>query len=566
MSAEFVPISNPFSHPSPRTVKIAVFAAVVLFLLMAQRSFVYVPDDAFITYRYARNLAEGHGPVFNIGAHVSDRAEGYSCPLFMLLMAFLLKLPLGLDVLLRARFFGILCGLAVVVLAPKLAARMGLPVWAQGASAVLLAAHAGISIQSVDGMETVLQALLLLLAAWGFLAAFDTATEKSGKWTPLLAGLAFAGCALNRPEGVLMGLFALAMLIAVRGRHWRGAETAFALAFLLPTLSWFLFRHAFYGLWLPNTYYAKSAPLETAIFKGATYLLRTFFYFLNDDPAQPVIGIRSLLGVAWWLLVFVGMSAERSRRFPALIITLMSAGQAVFVLRSGGDWMGGWRYMTAALPLLMLLALTGIAEISGLLAARPAGRKAAGAMAGGLTALVLASCLFGQWSFWSEGARDSYVSWADKGFSFRQRDLLLGWKLERAMLIGDWLNTHLPPGSVVAYSEMGVTPYLAPRIRFLDVDGLTDHGVAVLPGAIHGQIGVDDDYLSPNGAVGPYLRDVRRPDYLLRGGSQEPVPVALDSTYTLFASFPAPAFPDASASPNEKLPMTAIIGVWKRRE
>src|SRR5688572_14492820 len=40
-------------------------------------------DDAWISYRYARNLSEGHGLVFNEG----ERVEGYSNLLYVLLMA-----------------------------------------------------------------------------------------------------------------------------------------------------------------------------------------------------------------------------------------------------------------------------------------------------------------------------------------------------------------------------------------------------------------------------------------------------------------------------------------------
>ena len=40
-------------------------------------------DDAYITFRYSRNLAEGHGAVFNPG----ERVEGYTSFLWMAIMA-----------------------------------------------------------------------------------------------------------------------------------------------------------------------------------------------------------------------------------------------------------------------------------------------------------------------------------------------------------------------------------------------------------------------------------------------------------------------------------------------
>ena len=44
-------------------------------------------DDDFITYRYARNLIEGHGLVFNPG----ERVEGFSAPGWLLLVALAMK-------------------------------------------------------------------------------------------------------------------------------------------------------------------------------------------------------------------------------------------------------------------------------------------------------------------------------------------------------------------------------------------------------------------------------------------------------------------------------------------
>src|SRR5205814_1773519 len=44
---------------------------------------VYQVDDAFIVYRYAANLAHGHGFVFNPG----ERVEGVTCFLWTLILA-----------------------------------------------------------------------------------------------------------------------------------------------------------------------------------------------------------------------------------------------------------------------------------------------------------------------------------------------------------------------------------------------------------------------------------------------------------------------------------------------
>ena len=63
-----------------------VVAATVLFGAFLAHAWVYrfLTDDAFISFRYARNLATGHGLVFNPG---HEPVEGYSNFLWVLILA-----------------------------------------------------------------------------------------------------------------------------------------------------------------------------------------------------------------------------------------------------------------------------------------------------------------------------------------------------------------------------------------------------------------------------------------------------------------------------------------------
>ena len=224
--------------------------------------------------------------------------------------------------------------------------------------------------------------------------------------------------------------------------------------------------------------------------------------------------------------------------------------------------MGGWRFMASVVPILTLLAVTGATEAErGLSRALKSGGQTVGRAVGvALCLFVLASSLFGHSDYWSKPF-DGYMSWAAKRFTLDQRALLQGWMLEMTLPISDWLNANLAPGSVVAYTEMGVTPFYSPQIRFLDPNGLTDHGVATLPGVVHIGHGVIDNYTSMNDKVGPYLVNVRKPDYILRGAqvsgtqspSQEPI---LDGHYVYLAAVPLPP-----RAPDTR----SFMMVWKRR-
>ena len=64
------------------------FGLLVCALVLAITYGVCTQDDAFISFRYAENLANGQGLVFNPG----ERVEGYSNPLWTVLFAVIIAI------------------------------------------------------------------------------------------------------------------------------------------------------------------------------------------------------------------------------------------------------------------------------------------------------------------------------------------------------------------------------------------------------------------------------------------------------------------------------------------
>jgi len=60
-----------------------LLSALAVFLFQLWQFWHYINDDAYITFRYSRMLAEGRGPYFNPGPHV----EGYTNFLLMLILS-----------------------------------------------------------------------------------------------------------------------------------------------------------------------------------------------------------------------------------------------------------------------------------------------------------------------------------------------------------------------------------------------------------------------------------------------------------------------------------------------
>src|SRR5262245_21350587 len=95
---------------SKREAILLAAAAVAIVLIFAVLFWGITLDDAYITFRYARHLAEGYG----LGAwnRTGERVEGYSSPLWMLLLAGAARL--GVDLRIASKIFGAAAALMVI--------------------------------------------------------------------------------------------------------------------------------------------------------------------------------------------------------------------------------------------------------------------------------------------------------------------------------------------------------------------------------------------------------------------------------------------------------------------
>lgn len=238
-------------------------------------------DDAYITFRYARNVARGAGFVYNTGQHVL----GTTTPLYTLLLAVLYRVS-GVDFAQLALVVGASADAATTVLLFWLAMRIGLGrPWA-----TLLATLFALSPLSITydtgGMETSLFALLLVGSA---------AAELAGR--PGLAGFCAGLAALTRPEGALMGALVLGRHIAAR----RLPPLRAVAGFLAPVMPWVLFAFWWFGSPIPQSMVAKVVAYQHLPPFANTIWLLAYLGLPGSSPAQlllenpPVSGQVGLL-------------------------------------------------------------------------------------------------------------------------------------------------------------------------------------------------------------------------------------------------------------------------------
>jgi arabinofuranosyltransferase len=346
-------------------------AAVIWGVAAAWRR-AWLSDDAYISFRYAENLVNGLGLVFNRG----ERVEGYSNFLWTIWVAFGMELGAGPEG--WSIFWGLACYAASIVLLALIARRLsGGPAAAAfvPAGALLAALHPAWSRFATSGLETSLFTFLALLG-------FFVVTSK-GPRSVATGGAVFALLAMTRPDGPILALPAgLYVLFAQRDIHrrwaWIRAAVLFAAAFAALWIPYTLWRVSYYGSFFPNTYYAKSADLAWWS-QGFKYLE---LYALKYWPLLPgvALGVAALLGRSRFTAPQQEAGRARMDTGPGLLALAMLATYTLYVARVGGDFMFA-RFLIPVTPFLLVLTDLGCQRLLG---RRPL------AVAGATAALVLA--------------------------------------------------------------------------------------------------------------------------------------------------------------------------------
>lgn len=440
-------------------------AAALLLILLHGLLFRFVIDDAWISFRFARNLAEGHGLVFNPG----EKVEGYSNLLYVWLAAAGLKL--GLDPLLWGRVWSTLAVGGLLALLPGIV-RLLAPEenthrrLAGIAAQMVVAATGAVACWMLAGLET---AFFALFTVWAWRAAIKRQTIMTG-----LAGLLLV---LTRPEGpALAALFmgwallpgrALGAVRSSRLQTWLGPAILVA-----GTAAFFLWRHAYFGYWLPNTYYAKTGDLQGQLKTGWPYA-RGFLLFYG----------LPLLAAAAAAVLRGGTSILRSR--DTLLSFAVVGFWCAYTVLVGGDMLGMYRFFVPVLP---LLTTTVVALLSGTgWLGRPRGAL--------LTTLLLMAALLPP-SFTGRERRLASIHMSEANLG--------GW-----ILAGDAMARQLPQGSTIALGPAGYIPY-ATGFQTWDFYGI------VTPGIAHRQVAFEQGYAGHEKHDGDLIV-AQRPDYILIG-------------------------------------------------
>jgi len=402
-------------------------------------------DDAWIHFRFAQNLATGHGFSYNPDVP----APGSTSPLWVLLLTFLY--PLTHEFLITSKVLGVFFEILACCLLYLFALRL----WSSrlvACSIALLTALVGrMTWGALSGMEVTLFAFLSLLGIYLYAASEGKPRQR------MAAALIFGLATQARPEGYL--LFALFMMDqAVEGIFRAGKQRKLwfrlagalgweALLYLLVSLPYILFALKTTGRPLPETYYAKRGLGIITMTESWDYLRTVVtFWFVTDN--------RLLV----WLLPFGLLRFFRSEwRNRNRLLGVWFVGFFLATARMTPNLSNMARYILPLAPIFALLGVSGALEVASWLRKAKLDFSLPRLGTSLWTALALAA---GFWqgavsqSFW----RPLYLSNVD---NINQMQVAMG----------KWARENLSPNSLVALNDVGAIIYFS-NLRCLDTVGL----------------------------------------------------------------------------------------------
>jgi arabinofuranosyltransferase len=426
--------------PTIAIVAAAVYAAVALALFPR-----FTVDDAFITARYADNLARHGELVYNAG---EDPVEGYTGVALPVLLAGFIRI--GVPPVAAGKLVGIASFAVGTVLLWLLLGRLGAREWVRAVATMLYLCAPFQPVHALAGLETSLWSAAIVASAYALLRSLDaTAEERPREEIALWATLLFAG--LVRPEGVVLAASSALVLAYDSARYGglAGMAGRGTLFYVAPAAAYFAWRWSYYGLPLPNTYYAKWAPRT---YWDSVRGMASFAAYYLAAPASAVAATLALGGRAA-LRDLKGM--ERGRALFLVAIGLFVVAVFYQYRRSALIMNYSHRFFAPFFPLfLAMFAVLSTNPAS----SRESPRSRRLVWIGG--SLLLAA----QVGLWAR----AIVS--EVAFARTTRDLIASEHVPAGLLLrervpqGEWLAVVLDAGAI---------PYVS-GLRTIDVGGLND--------------------------------------------------------------------------------------------
>lgn len=472
---------------------VKVFGLILLGILAIilyyySKTFDFIQDDSFITYRYVKNFTEGNGLVFNIG----ERVEGYTCFLWVVVLAGVKSL--GFNFISASQVLGIISSMITLLFTYLISSKIfpknngaAFNLVFSLAAVTLLASNGSFAYWAVSGMETGLFGCLITLGVYLYLREL-----KDGSDSIPLSSLAFLFAALTRPEGNLIFAVTVVHKILYTLKFKKQDITAHTNKltsrnnliwlgiYVIPALIFMVWRYSYYGYMLPNTFYAKTgSSLE--------------YYSAGLDYTWTFLKSYGFYGL--FVLIAFYTLTSKERFYSYLYLVMIFVVFTLYVIFVGGDVLRPNRFFVPIMPVFFILVQEGLAMLTGLFDKKR--EMALGAIIG-----IAFTSGFSYYTYSKEAE-------VIKGYADLEKGLV-----EKMKITGTWLKTKQQQAGrplTVAATTIGAISYYS-EVILVDMLGLTDKEVAHNPKPIPEISSKDVGWRERNYNV-EYIMS-RKPDYI----------------------------------------------------
>ena len=421
----------------------------------ARAPFWFVSDDAFITFRYARNWVGGHGLRYNLGEH--SPVEGFSNFLWVVVSAAFEFLEW--DPTFWVPLVSLACGVVLLLLVYRtLVDRLDVGRPAAFLSTLTLACFPPLAVWATGGLETMAFALAVFLTFYFLILRDEPA--------PVPAALAGIAVCLLRTEGLAWNVIITCLALVTywldggsRSRIIRSLGVYVSLV-AAGFLVFFLTRYNYYGFPFPNPVYLKVHFGPAVLLRGFRYVATFYLTFLTP-----------------FLILPVAVVALRARWFPTLPVALMAIAFPCYAIVVGGDWMTMGRFLVPAFAFQTIVLGLALSRIGRHWPRTPVLR-----VAGALVAIVVG--LLPGWNvqlvpesilrqfrfmYFNPGFKTEYERWAAQSA-----------RPDRAKHVGLALKRISKPGDSIVVGGIGSLGYYS-ELFVYDRFGLVSREVALRP-------------------------------------------------------------------------------------
>ena len=434
--------------------------------------FSFITDDAFITFRYSKNLANGEGIVFN--SSNENPVEGYSNFLWVLINT--IPIFLNWDIVIWVKSLSIFISIFSILILYNFAC-LFYPKKIALIAPLFYSIYYPFHIWTIGGLETPLFVLLLISGTY-FAYIESNNSQKFPKFSVIFLAL----LTLTRPEGILyfgaIEGFLLIYYLFIRKEKVVFFQRIISLFIVgVIYIIYFIWSFTYYGQIFPNSYVAKgSSSIITSA--GMRYL---GFFLIFTIPIIILMGV----GILKILVEIEGKILQhKSFKIMSFLAVPILVNFIIILNISAFNAAQGFRFALPAMPFIILLAVYPFKRL----------RKMKIEEIISLD-LNLKQILFSLIPFISViGMIILPISAPLVYKNTSNTDVN-----DKYYNIAKWIDKYVPEDELIAFTDMGIIPYYTEN-EYLDMWGLMDEHIA--------EEGFDIDYVLDEGPILIILKEI----------------------------------------------------------